>query len=66
MKGVNHVVNVSKGNSTPTSFKQLVMSGVEYEFDQSWGGQEDVNVTSVITSGQIDDVMNLVEAKIEI
>ena len=42
------------------------MSGIEYEFDQSRGGQEDVNVTSVKTSGQIDDLMNFVEAKIDI
>ncbi len=42
------------------------MTREEYEFDQSGGGQEDVNVTSVITSGQIDDVMNFVEAKIDI
>lgn len=57
---------ISKGKSTPTTFKQRVMSGVESEFDQSRGDQEDVKVTSVITYGQIDGVMNFVDAKLDI
>ena len=58
--------DITKENTTPSTFKQSVMSGEDCEIDQSSENQLDIKVFTNITPGTSNSLMNFVETRFDI
>ena len=62
----SHLYDISKEYTTPSTFKQTVMSGEDCVIDQSGESQLDIKLVTDIIPGASNSLMNSVETRVDI
>jgi len=62
----SHLYDISKEYTTPSTFKQTVMSGEDCVIDQSGESQLDIKLVTDMTPGTSNYLMNSVETRVDI